>query len=79
MNSINITIKFGTANQITQTYTIPVTVGRVLNDAAIARRLGFEVGRVTGSLGNVEQPDATTLADGDTLVVTSKSCGKAGV
>ena len=75
-NTITITVKYGTGNSLTRSFTTPITIGAILGDAAIQAALGFG-SNVEGYLLGVPQPNSITLRGGDTLSINDKACGKA--
>ena len=71
-NTITITVKYGTNNSLTRSFTTPITIGVILGDAAIQAALGFG-SNVEGYLLGVPQPNSITLRDGDMLSINDSS------
>lgn len=74
--TINVTIKYGTGNQIVKQFDHPVTINSVLADSSIRGVLGYG-SSVEGYIAGVPQPGDITLRDGDVLSVHDKACTKA--
>lgn len=73
---INITVRFGSTNEITKEVRDGITVDQVLRDASFKAALGFG-DNVQGLIDGAVQPGSNTLEDGDTLVVETRANSKA--
>jgi hypothetical protein len=73
---VNITIKYGTGNTLTKSFTTPVTISQVLQDPSVKGALGYG-SNVEGHLLGVPQDGGITLRSGDVLSVHDKASTKA--
>lgn len=73
---MQITIRFGSTNELTRTVNDRYTVGDVLNDSNIRAALGFGSNVHALVDGQVQNP-STRLEDGDIVVIETKANSKA--
>lgn len=73
---MQITIRFGSTNELTRTVNDRYTVGDVLNDSNIRAALGFG-SNVQALVDGQVQNSSTRLEDGDLVVIETKANSKA--
>lgn len=76
MNNISVTISYGGDNRLTRSFPAGTTVGQVITDPSVKASLGFG-DNAQAVIDGVRQDSATTLRNGDEIVVESRACQKA--